>query len=97
MPLNQSHPTYRALNRTLTLCGCERRLFLCAMFIGLGMFLTFKSIIAGLMVFLCFAVLGYFSAKDPTTLRLLFNASRYRNQYDPGIRRPFPVVYDHSR
>jgi hypothetical protein len=92
-------PTYRTLNKHLTLCGCDRQLFLCGLFIGLGLFLTFSSLIVGGVSFFCFAALGWFRARDPVLLRLLFNPGRFKGWYDPGIRRPFPVVIyaDHSR
>lgn len=89
--------TYRSLNKILTLCGCERRLFLAGMFVGLGIFMSTSSIIVGLATFFCFAVFGFFKAQDPIMLRLLFNPGRFRNQYDPAIRRPFPVAYYDSR
>jgi hypothetical protein len=85
-------PTFRSLNKTLTICACERRLWLCGLFIGLGMFMTFGSIVVGLTTFLCFACLGWFKAHDPIMLRLIFNPGKFHNQYDPAVRRPFPVV-----
>ena len=89
--------TYKSLNKILTICGCERRLFLSGMFVGLGIFMATSSIIVGLATFFCFAAFGYFSAQDPILLRLMFNPGKFRNQYDPAIRRPFPVTYYESR
>lgn len=85
--------TYRSLNKLLTICGCERRLFLCGMFVGLGLFMATSSIIVGLTTFICVAVFGYYTAQDPIMLRILFNPGKFRNQYDPAIRKPFPVVF----
>ena len=84
-------PTFRSLNKTLTLCGCERRLFLCGLFVGFGLFATFGSILVGIVTFACFAVFGYFQARDPLLLRIIFNPGKYRAQYHPALRRPFPV------
>jgi hypothetical protein len=91
------HRTYRSLNKILTICGCERRLFLSGMFVGLGLFMSTSSIIVGLATFVCFAGFGYFTAQDPIVLRLIFNPGRFRNQYDPAIKRPFAVTYYESR
>ena len=87
------HPVYRSLNKHLTLLGCDRQLMIAAMFVAFGLFVTTSSIVVGLATFFCFAGLGWFKAKDPAALRLLFNASGHRNRYDPGTRRPFAVTY----
>lgn len=84
--------TFRSLNKTLTLCGCERRLFLCGLFVGFGLFATFGSIVVGFVAFGIFAFLGYLKARDPILLRLIFNPGKFKRQYDPAIRRPFPVI-----
>lgn len=84
--------TFRSLNKTLTLCGCERRLFLCGMFVGFGLFATFGSLTVGAVTILIFLFLGRLKARDPILLRLLFNPGKFKRQYDPAIRRPFPVI-----
>jgi type IV secretory pathway TrbD component len=89
-------PTYRSLNKHLMLMGCDRQLMIAAMFVGFGLFVTLSSITVGLVTFGCFAALGRFKAKDPATLRLIFNPGGARNQYDPAIRRPFPVMFFHD-
>ena len=86
-------PTYRVLNKHLTLMGCDRQLMIAAMFVGFGLFVTLSSISVGLVTFGCFAGLGRYKAKDPATLRLLFNPGGHRNQYDAAIHRPFPVRF----
>ena len=89
-------PTYRrALNNVPTLFGCERNLFIAGMFVGLGEFIMFSSLIVGLVAFGIFATLGYFKANDPAVLRLLLNPGRYKAIYDPAQRKPFVVhIYD---
>lgn len=89
-------PTYRSLNKHLTLLGCDRQLMIAAMFVGFGLFVTLSSITVGMVTFFCFAALGRFKAKDPATLRLLFNPGGSRNRYDPAIRQPFPVAFLHD-
>jgi len=86
-------PTFRSLNKHLTLMGCDRQLMIAAMFVGFGLFITLSSITVGLVTFACFAALGRYKAKEPATLRLLFNPGNARNRYDAAIRRPFPVSF----
>ena len=90
-------PTYRALTKHLTLCGCDRQLFICGLFVGLGLFLTFGSLVVGAVTFSCFAVMGRFRAQDPVLLRLLFNPGRFRSWYDAAVRRPFPIAIHDDR
>ena len=88
-------PTFRSLNKTLTIAGCERRLFICGLFIGFGLFATFTSVIVGLTTFSCFAALGFLKARDPIMLQLIFNPGKFKVMYSPAIRKPFPVsIYD---
>ncbi len=86
-------PTYRSLNKVMTLAGCDRRLFLSGLFVGLGMLLCFASLTFGLVIFATFAVLGWFHAKDPVVLRAVINAGRQRAEYDAAKPDPFPVIY----
>ncbi|HYI92082.1 MAG TPA: hypothetical protein VEX68_00930 [Bryobacteraceae bacterium] len=90
-------PTFRSLNKVLTLCGCERRLFISGLFVSFGLFAVFTSVLVGLATFGCFAALGYCKAKDPIMLRLIFNPGKFKALYDPARRKPFAVtVYDGS-
>jgi hypothetical protein len=86
------HRSYRCLNKPLTLCGCDRQLFICGLFVALGLFMTFTSLVVGFTTFFCFASLGWYKAIDPAKMRLIFNAGRFRNQYDAAIRRPRTVL-----
>ena len=86
-------PTFRSINKTLTLLGCDRQLMIAGMFVGFGLFVALSSVVVGLVTFGCFFVLGRHKAKDPAALRLLFNPGGARNRYDPAIRRPFPVRF----
>jgi hypothetical protein len=83
-------PTYRSLNKTLTLLGCERRLLICGMMCGAGLFFSFSSFTLGIATFLVFAVLGYFKAQDPVSLKLFFNPPKH-NIYDAGKKLSFHV------
>lgn len=89
-------PTYRSLNKQLTLMGCDRQMMIAAMFVGVGLLIALSSVTVGLVTFFCFAGLGRAKAKDPATLRLIFNPGGARNQYDAAIVRPFPVLFFHD-
>jgi type IV secretory pathway TrbD component len=86
-------PTYRVLNKHLTLCGCDRQLFIAGLFAGFGLFATLTSLTAGLVTFACFVTLGRLKAKDVTAFRVMFNPGGHKNRYDAAIRHPFPVTY----
>ena len=89
------HNSYRTLNKVLLICGCERRMFLGGVFVGLGMFLCFASVTFGVSIFALFVSLGYFHARDPVMLRVLLNLSRIPSEYDPAKRSDFVVhIYD---
>ena len=86
-------PTYRVLNKHLTIMGCDRSLAICALFIGGGFFFALGSIVSGLAAFACFAGLGWMRAQDPVGMRLMFNASKYAAHYDPAVKQPFALIY----
>ena len=44
-------PVYKAVHRTLTICGVERRLFFLALLLGAATFNLFYSLLAGLLIF----------------------------------------------
>ena len=84
-------PTYRALNKRLVLCGCDRRMFLSGLFVGVSMLMLFGSFTCGLILFGVFACAGWFHAKDPVLLRLMLRFGQPA-QFDAGKFEPFPVV-----
>ena len=86
-------PTYRVLNKTLTIAGCDRQVFISGMMIGVGFFMTFGSIIVGVLVFGFFAFLAWLRAKDPVRIGLLFNGGKYRAHYDAAVREPFRLLH----
>ena len=76
--LSTMRPTYRSLNKHLTLMGCDRQLMIAAMFVGFGLFVTLSSVTVGLVTFGCFAVLGRFKAKDPAHVAACFSIRAVR-------------------
>lgn len=90
-------PTYRVLNKQLTLMGCDRQVFICGLMIGAGFLMALGSIVTGGIAFGCFVFLGWLKAKDPVSMRLMFNPGKFRPHYDAGVREPFLVIPKRSR
>jgi type IV secretory pathway TrbD component len=81
------HSTYRVINKPLTICGADRRLFFLAVTVGAAVWIALETVIGGLVVIggsVYFARLV--TQKDPEMLRLIFNAAKYRSIYDPSKR-----------
>ena len=90
-------PTYRSLNKRMVLVGCDRRLFLSGLFVGVSMLMLFGSFTFGVVIFSVFATAGWFQARDPVLLRLMLRSGQ-RAQFDPAKFESFPVVlYGRSR
>jgi type IV secretory pathway TrbD component len=92
------HPAYRAINKPLTIWGAERRLFFLALVMGAATFNFFGSLFSGILMFLSLYLAARWATKvDPQILRILLNATKFRNQYDPGKREPFEIeVHRHG-
>ena len=84
------HPVYKAINKPLTIWGVERRLFFLALIMGGATFNLFGSLLSGLVMFAALYLLARWASKtDPQILRILFNSSRFKAQYDPAKREPY--------
>ena len=80
----RSTPTYRSLNKPLTLLGVERRLFFLALAAGTATFNLFSSLIGGIGMSLLLYGFGFWAtAKDPAILSILLSATGTRASYDP--------------
>jgi type IV secretory pathway TrbD component len=86
-------PTYRALNKRLVLCACDRRLFLSGLFAGVSMLMLFGSLTFGVVIFSVFATTGWFQARDPVLFLLLLSFGRHPAQFDPAKFQPFSVIF----
>lgn len=79
------HPVSRAMNRPLTILGCERRLFFGALVIGAAGFNLLGSLLTGLLLFgMLYAVAHWVTRTDPQLPRIVINAAQLRRYYDPG-------------
>ena len=69
-----ARPVHKALHRTLTVCGVDRRLFFLALLMGAATFNLFYSFLAGLLMFV-----GLFVANIlGTLLRTFFQKMKSR-------------------
>ena len=74
-----TRPVYKAVHRTLTVCGVDRRLFFLALLLGAATFNLFYSFLAGLLTCLTLYVFALWTTKrDPQMLRILLSSSRFR-------------------
>ena len=81
------------MNKTLTIGGAERRLFLLALVMGAATFNLFGSLLSGLaMGFGLYLFARWATVTDTQILRILLNSSKFRAVYDPAKRAPFTVI-----
>jgi type IV secretory pathway TrbD component len=79
------HPVYKAIHRSLTICGVDRRLFFLALLLGAATFNLFYSFLAGLLMWAGLYGFALWATKrDPEMLRILLASSKSRRRYDPG-------------
>ena len=78
-----SRTVYKAVHRTLTVCGVDRRLFFLALLLGAATFNLFYSFLAGLLTCVTLYVFALWATKrDPQMLRILLSSARFRTRYD---------------
>lgn len=81
------HPVYKAINKTLTIWGIDRRFFFLAVIMGGATFNLFGSLVSGLLVFAGLYMFGrWATATDPQILRILLNSAKQARLYDPQKR-----------
>lgn len=84
--------THKALHRTLTICGVDRRLFFLAALLGAATFNLFYSFIAGLLMFVAFYGFTWWATqRDSEMLKILLSSSRARRRFDPARHNVFTV------
>src|SRR5262245_63092463 len=87
-----ARPVHKALHRTLTVWGVDRRLFFLALLMGAATFNLFYSFLAGLLTFVTLYVFALWTTKrDPQMLRILLSSSRFRARYDAVKHTPFEI------
>ena len=87
-----ARPVHKALHRTLTVWGVDRRLFFLALLMGAATFNLFYSFWSGVLVFLALYGFGLWATNhDSDMLRIVIASSGSRRRYDPGKHERFDV------
>ncbi len=77
-------PVYKAINKPLTIMGCDRRLFFAAVFVGAGVWNMFNTLAGGLLTIgLSLFAARQITASDPQLPRIVLNSSKFAPEYDP--------------
>ena len=78
-------PVARALYRSLTVWGVDRRLFFLALLVGAAAFNLFYSLLTGLWLFTALYGFAWWSTRrDPQMLAILLRSAGTRHTYDPA-------------
>ena len=83
---------FKAMNRSLTILGAERRLFFVALISGGAVFSLLHSLLGGILLFVVGVVVAQQATKyDVEILRVLMNSAKFRRRYDPMKWQPTEV------
>lgn len=85
--------TYRIMNKPLTICGADRRMFLGGLLLAYITWTRTGSVPIGLAVFAIMVVLGRIHAKDPTRIPLAIARRKYFRRYTPRLGRAYHVHF----
>jgi type IV secretory pathway TrbD component len=91
MITQRTSPTYRAINKPLTVGGVERRMFGLAMLGGLLVLMAFGMTGAAITFTLLFFVARWATREDARLPQILLAAQRFRRLYDPAKRDWYPI------
>jgi len=89
---------YKAVNKSLTILGAERRLFFSALILGGATFNLLGSLLCGFLIFVALLIFArWATGNDPELLRILLNSTKFKRQYDPAKFQDERVeVIDHA-
>jgi type IV secretory pathway TrbD component len=75
---------YKAINKPLTVMGCDRRLFFTSMTLAAGIWNLFDTLLGGILT-ACVALLvgRYITTTDPQLPRIVLNSGKFAPEYDP--------------
>jgi len=90
--------THKAMNKTLTILGAERKLFFVALIMGAATFNLMGSLVGGLLIFGSLFLMAQWATRtDPQILRIVLNSGKFRREYDPAkYNDPNVRVIDHA-
>ncbi len=82
-------PVYKAVNKPLTVMGCDRRLFFAAVTLAAGIWNLLDTLVGGLATALVSILVGrYITSTDPQLPRIVLNSGKFFPEYDPFKLRP---------
>ena len=91
-----THRGYRSLNKPLTICGVERRLFFATLVMGTATFNFFGTLTGALLMSASLYTFARVATnRDSEMLRILINSGRFRALYDPA--KPDQAVFIATR
>ena len=77
-------PVYKAINKPLTIMGCDRRLFFAATTLSAAIWNVFNTVLGGLVVAIVALLVGRFiTSTDPQLPRIVFNSGKFAVEFDP--------------
>ena len=77
-------PVYKALNKPLTIMGCDRRLFFCAVTLAAGIWNLLNTLVGSILTAVVAILVGrYITATDPKLPRIVLNSAKWAVEYDP--------------
>ena len=79
----RTNRVFKSLHKPLTYLGIERSLFFMICVTAAACFNLFNSILAGAVVFVAGFIFGHWvTSSDPTFLRILGRADKFKSRYD---------------
>jgi type IV secretory pathway TrbD component len=75
---------YKAINKPLTVMGCDRRLFFASMTLAAGIWNLFDTLLGGVLTAAVALLVGRaITATDPQLPRIVLNSGKFAPEYDP--------------
>jgi len=75
---------YKAINKPLTVMGCDRRLFFASMTLAAGIWNLLDTLLGGLLTAAVALLVGrYITSTDPQLPRIVLNSGKFAPEYDP--------------
>ena len=77
-------PVYKAINKPLTILGCDRRLFFAAMTVSAALWNVFNTLLGAAVAAVVALLVGrYITATDPQLPRIVMNSGKFAAEFDP--------------
>ncbi len=77
-------PVYKAINKPLTILGCDRRLFFAAMTVAAALWNVFGTLLGALLAAVVALLVGRtITATDPQLPRIVLNSGKFAVEFDP--------------